>query len=83
VGWIAQDIESVAPYMIRRTRQKLRITDEAETETLSLNTNELPYAVVNCLKELLDEREEKNREISELRTRLEALERSSKTTLAD
>ncbi len=53
VGWVAQDIEPIAPFMVRRGKQKLKQTDTAETETLLLNTNELPYAVVNCLKELM------------------------------
>jgi hypothetical protein len=52
VGWIAQDVAAVAPFMIRRTRQKLDENDSEEAETLSLNTNELPYALVNSVKEL-------------------------------
>jgi hypothetical protein len=80
-GWIAQDLASVAPFMIRRTKQKLRESDLEETETLSLNTNELPYALVNSTKELLHRQEEmlarleaKEYAISELKARLEKLE---------
>jgi hypothetical protein len=54
-GWIAQDIALVAPFMVRRTKQKLSINDQEETETLSLNTNELSYAIVNTLREILAE----------------------------
>jgi hypothetical protein len=79
VGWVAQDVAPVAPFMVRRTKQKLRETDLEETETLSLNTNELPYALVNSTKEMLEWREEivarlreKDREIAELKTEMKA-----------
>jgi hypothetical protein len=66
-GWIAQDIAPVAPFMIRRTRQKLAEDDTEATETLSLNTNELPYAMLNSIKELLAAVEEIRDQIRELR----------------
>jgi hypothetical protein len=56
-GWIAQDVAPVAPFMVRKTKQKLSETDPDETDTLSLNTNELPYALVNFAKEVLDKQE--------------------------
>jgi hypothetical protein len=56
-GWVAQDVASVAPFMVRRTKQKLTVNDAQETDTLSLNTNELPYAMLNSIKELLDTQE--------------------------
>jgi hypothetical protein len=66
-GWIAQDVAPVAPFMVRRTKQKLRETDAEETETLSLNTNELPYALVNSVRELLDASEQMKQQISDLK----------------
>jgi len=75
VGWIAQDILPVAPFMVRRTRQKLKATDEAESEALALNTNELPYAILNCLKETLSE-------LEGLKARLATLEQTIKEPLA-
>jgi hypothetical protein len=53
-GWVAQDVAAVAPFMTRRTRQKLTPNDAEQTETLSLNTNELPYALVNSVREILE-----------------------------
>jgi hypothetical protein len=66
-GWVAQDIAPIAPFMVRSTKQKLRETDREETETLSLNTNDLSYALVNFAKEVLEWREE-------MVTRIEAKE---------
>jgi predicted nuclease with TOPRIM domain len=82
-GWVAQDMASVAPFMVRRTKQKLKEADSEETETLSLNTNELPYALVNSVKELIDYREhtskrirrleKENRQLREARREVESL----------
>jgi hypothetical protein len=66
-GWIAQDVAPVAPFMVRRTKQKLAESDSEETETLSLNTNELSYAVVNSIKELRTENQKLGSEIAELK----------------
>jgi hypothetical protein len=65
-GWVAQDIATVAPFMVRRTKQKLALSDPDETDTLSLNTNELPYALVNSVREILERVEEKDRENAEI-----------------
>jgi hypothetical protein len=77
-GWVAQDIAPVAPFMVRRTRQKLSVNDREDTETLSLNTNELSYAVVNTLKELLEDNRhlhERIHELGGLSMKVEQLER--------
>jgi hypothetical protein len=79
-GWVAQDIAPIAPFMIRRTKQKLHETDLDETETLSLNTNELPYALVNSTKEVLELLEEMLTEIFELKARLAELEKNAQDT---
>jgi hypothetical protein len=73
-GWIAQDVAQVAPFMVRRTKQKLSTLDSDETETLSLNTNELPYAMLNTIREMLGRQEEMMTGISELKARLVKLE---------
>jgi hypothetical protein len=70
-GWIAQDVAPVAPFMIRITKQKLRDSDLEDTDTLSLNTNELPYALVNSVREILDRIEEIGRENAEMLQREE------------
>jgi hypothetical protein len=88
-GWIAQDIAPVAPFMVRRTRQKLSEKDDSEADTLSLNTNELPYALVNSVKQILQRLgrlEEDNRrlqqtndQLNKLRVKVDELERTGKT----
>jgi hypothetical protein len=85
-GWVAQEVAPVAPFMVRKTRQKLRENDAEETETLSLNTNELPYALVNSVKDLISEIGELHEgmneitklkyEVSRLQMRIELLEQS-------
>jgi hypothetical protein len=77
VGWIAQDIAPVAPFMVRRTKQKLKRTDREETETLSLNTNELPYAMLNCIKQMLHTQEELIDKVERLEAKLRELEGSN------
>jgi hypothetical protein len=93
-GWIAQDVAPVAPFMVRRTKQRLSVSDADETETLSLNTNELPYALLNSVKELLEKqgqlesenstlREENielEHKINALRSRMDNFERSRSAT---
>jgi hypothetical protein len=65
-AWVAQDVAPIAPFMVRRTKQKLRETDSEEAETLSLNTNELPYILLNSAKEILYELAKNGKRISEL-----------------
>jgi hypothetical protein len=79
-GWVAQDVVPVAPFMVRQTKQRLRETDTDDTETLSLNTNELPFALVNFAKEVLQHQEEMLTEISELKARLGRLENQRLTS---
>jgi hypothetical protein len=70
-GWIAQ----TTPYDLRYRRSEISNTGEiTETETLSLNTNELPYALVNSIKELLMNREEVNRQIEDQKKQVRKLE---------
>jgi hypothetical protein len=51
IGLIAQAVQGVAPYMVRSRRGRLT-PDEPETDLLSLDTNALPYVLINALKAL-------------------------------
>jgi hypothetical protein len=78
-GWIAQDIAAIAPFMIRRTKQRLTVNDQDETETLSLNTNELPYAMLNSIKEILQRQEEMLTRLEEKEQEIRALKAETNT----
>lgn len=52
VGFVAQDVEAVAPGMIRRERRRLKRDDPDESEVLGVNTNDLQYMMVNAINEL-------------------------------
>ena len=51
-GYIAQDMEAVAPHMVGAYEAKLDPEDVAPTAILTLNTSSLILAVVNALKEV-------------------------------
>lgn len=61
VGLIAQDVEPVFP----RTIKKSKLQDKKEV--LALDSSEITFALVNCVKELL-------LQVNEMRLRIEALE---------
>ncbi|OJJ15557.1 hypothetical protein BKI52_37365 [marine bacterium AO1-C] len=66
IGVIAQDIESVAPYMVSEFYRKLEKNDATETRLLMYNSSALPYILVNAIKELNTKFEDKNNSITSL-----------------
>ncbi len=66
VGVIAQDIQPVAPYMIKTV--KMQLTGETgETELLNYNGTALTYILVNAVKEQQNIIEEQQKQIDELK----------------
>lgn len=51
-GRIAQDVQAVAPYLIREYQDKLEPTDAAPTTLLSANDSPLIEVLINAVKEL-------------------------------
>jgi len=51
VGVIAQDMQSIAPYMIYSVRKKLKETDTEDTDLLMYDGSALTYILVNAVKE--------------------------------
>lgn len=52
VGFIAQEIEKIAPYLVTKTNEKLHPSDEQETELLNLNSMGFIPILVNAVKHL-------------------------------
>lgn len=52
IGLIADDVETVAPYMVGSRERYLNPSDPAPTPIKTLNTNALTYALINAVKEL-------------------------------
>ena len=60
-GWIAQDTKPVAPFVIRNRNFLSTTTNMYNSLHLAIsyrNTNELPYAMLNTIKEMLQRQEE-------------------------
>lgn len=51
VGVVAQDIQKVAPYMVRTVKMKLNETDKEKTDILSFDASALFFILVNAVKE--------------------------------
>ena len=69
VGIIAQELQAVAPYMVKKVNVKLEPNNQKSSETmevLSVNTSAMQYMTVNAIKEL-------NNKISVLEATLESL----------
>ena len=52
LGFIAQQVEKVAPYLISKTKEKLRPNDTKSTELLHIHTMGFITLLVNAVKEL-------------------------------
>jgi hypothetical protein len=52
IGFLAHEVNNVAPEMVRVERRKLNPSDDKETELLNLNTHALMHMMVNAVKEL-------------------------------
>jgi len=86
IGFIAQDVEKVAPYLIQREKKKLHPDDEEETEILLVDPSSVPFINMNAIQELdleitglearVTERQDAaERRIEELERRVRDLER--------
>lgn len=53
IGFLAQAVQAVAPYMVQSYRGRLT-PEGAETDILTLNIDALHYLLTNAVKELLD-----------------------------
>lgn len=54
VGFLPSQLQEVLPSAVRRVRGKLREEDEEEVEILGVNIGELPFILLNALKEVTD-----------------------------
>jgi hypothetical protein len=52
IGLIAQELQTIAPYLVSGTRRKLRQADAEETEVLSIKPMTIVYVLVNAVKDL-------------------------------
>jgi Chaperone of endosialidase len=52
IGLIAQDVQAVAPYMVKTYQDKLDPADATMTDILSLNANPVIFAILNALHEI-------------------------------
>jgi len=84
VGFIAQEAQEVAPYMIKTVNQKLHPEDAETTDVYYLDPSALPFINLNAIKELdmtisgfradVDERVTENtQEIKDLKAEVERL----------
>ncbi len=86
VGVIAQEIQSVAPYMVDTFRAKLNSEDDEETDILRFDGSALTYILINAVKELdakIDEIRTLHEENKELAARLAELESLVKSLVAE
>lgn len=77
IGFIAQDIEEIAPYLIVRDSKKLHPDDEEETELLMVDPSAMDFLNLNGIKELdlrIDGFEAKIEKVDELDAKLRKLE---------
>lgn len=82
VGIIAQDIEPILPYTLKKTAMKLNKQDEEETEIFTYDDSALSYLLINAVKEqqveiealknALEEQKEINSNIKQEKATLEA-----------
>lgn len=85
IGFIAQDVKDIVPYMVKSEMKKLRETDEKETEVFYLDPSAMDFLNLNAIKDLdlridgleakVEKRdEEQDAKIRELERKIEELE---------
>jgi hypothetical protein len=52
IGFIAQEVQDVAPYMIQHEQKKLHPDDEEETDILLVDSSAMTFLNMNAIKEL-------------------------------
>ena len=55
IGIVAQEIEKIFPYMVKRKNKKLNPEDQTESEVLHFDTGPIMYVMINAIKELSEE----------------------------
>jgi hypothetical protein len=74
IGFIAQDVKDIAPYMVTTQQKKLHPDDAEMTEVYYLDPSALPFLNLNAIKELDGEVNQLKAENAELKQRLDGLE---------
>jgi hypothetical protein len=74
IGVIAQEINQVAPYMIKTIHKKLQESDSDNTELLMYDGTALDYLLINAVKEQQAQIEELKAENQKMQERLVAIE---------
>jgi len=81
LGVIAQDVEKIAPSLIKKQKVQLHPDDKEQTEIKAVDYGSFTYVLINAVKELSQKLDslftkylDQQREINELRSRLEILE---------
>jgi endosialidase-like protein len=75
VGVIAQDVQSVTPYMIETISKKMEETDETPTDLLMYDASALTYILVNAVKEQQQMIDKQQKEISALQQSLNDIQK--------
>ncbi len=73
IGFIAQEVKEVAPYLVSVTHLKLRPTDAKETDMYMVDPSALTYMSINAIKEIDMTVQAQQEEIETLRRELEEL----------
>ncbi|MFA5853970.1 MAG: tail fiber domain-containing protein [Patescibacteria group bacterium] len=73
VGVIAQELQKIAPSMVRTDYRKLNPTDTSKTAIYMVDPSDFTYISINAIKELDSELREQEKEIDELRQELQEL----------
>lgn len=75
IGVIAQAVQAIAPYMVRKRRGRLHVTDSEETELLDYDGHAMTFVLINAMKELTTR-------LVTVEARCEALERAAAASAA-
>lgn len=66
VGYIAQEVEQIIPEMVSSVKSKLKAEDEEEVDLKNVNTHLLSFAIIEALREMKKQSDEKDIKISDL-----------------
>lgn len=65
IGFVANDVQRVAPELVHRRRGKLHPNDRRDVTLLGINTHAVPFMLINAVKQLQAEIEELRQQIVE------------------
>lgn len=69
IGVIAQDVEKVAPSLIKKQKVQLHPDDKEQTEIKAVDYGSFTYLLINAVKELKKENDELKKRIEKLEKR--------------